>query len=221
MWIGSCCGISWTKISKGVTSRLKKIYEETVAVVRTEEGISERFGVRKEVRQGCVLSPLLFNLYIADIDTYMRNRGIGGVKLGKERIWTLVYADDLMIVAKNREATVDMLDMLRRFLKDRRLGLNAKKTKVLVFHKKCREKIEKWKWNSESLEEVTKFKYLGFTFNRKGDYAEHIKELKLNGRIAANGVWGLGERICRDDFLRRRMLFDHLVRSVMSYGAEI
>lgn len=37
-------------ISKGVTSRLKKIYEETVAVVRTEEGISERFGVRKGVR---------------------------------------------------------------------------------------------------------------------------------------------------------------------------
>lgn len=38
------------------------------------------------------------------------------------------------------------------------------------------------------LEEVTSFKYLGFTFNRKGDYADHIKDLRLRGRVAANKV---------------------------------
>lgn len=71
------------------------------------------------------------------------------------------------------------------------------------------------------IEEVRCFKYLGFVFNRNGDYAEHIKELKRKGRIALNSIWGLGERICRDDFCRRRKWFKYLVQSVMTYGVEI
>lgn len=50
---------------------------------------------------------------------------------------------------------------------------------------------------------------------------EHIKELKRKEKLAAGKVWGLGERICRNDFKRRQMLYNYLVRSVMSYSAEI
>ena len=71
------------------------------------------------------------------------------------------------------------------------------------------------------MEEVENFKYLGFTFNRKGNYKDHLKELKIKGRIAAKKVWGLGERICRDDFCRRWMLYKYLVQSIMLYGVEI
>lgn len=62
------------------------------------------------------------------------------MKLRKEKIWTLAYADDLVLIAKNKEAMLDMLGTLRGFLKDRQLELNAKKTKILVFNKKNREK---------------------------------------------------------------------------------
>lgn len=58
-------------------------------------------------------------------------------------------------------------------------------------------------WENTDLKEVQNFKYLGFVFNRNGGYAEHIKELYRKGRIAANKVWGLGERICRNDFGKR------------------
>lgn len=61
-------------ISEGLIRKLKKMHEETVAAVRTEDGISEIFSSRKGMRQDCVLSPLLFNLYIADIDVFMRNK---------------------------------------------------------------------------------------------------------------------------------------------------
>jgi len=53
----------------------------------------------------------------------------------------------------------------------------VKKTKVIVFNRNRKEKKEIWKWESENLEEVTSFKYLGFTFNNKGDI-DHIKELE-------------------------------------------
>ena len=63
--------------------------------------------------------------------------------------------------------------------------------------------------------------HLGFTFNRKGNYKEHIKELSGKGRLAAKKVWSPGERMCKNDFRRRWVLFKYLVQSVMAYGVEI
>lgn len=73
----------------------------------------------------------------------------------------------------------------------------------------------------EYIEEIETFKYLGFVFNRKGNYNDHIKGMSRKGKLAINKVWGLGERVCRDDFLRRWMLFVYLVKSVIEYGVEI
>lgn len=65
-------------ISKGMDKkmigRLKNIYEETEV---TEESLMDKFRTRKGVRQGCILSPLLFNVHIADIDSEMRKKRIG------------------------------------------------------------------------------------------------------------------------------------------------
>lgn len=62
---------------------------------------------------------------------------------------------------------------------------------------------------------------MGFTFNREGNYRDHVKELCRKDRMAANKVWGLGERVCKDDFRRRWTLFKYLVQSVMAYGVKL
>ena len=67
---------------------------------------------------------------------------------------------------------------------------------------------------SREIEEVQCFKYLGFTFNRKGDYEDHIIELSKKGRAAVKKIWNLGKRLCRNDFIRRWILFEYLVQSV-------
>lgn len=66
-------------IKKELIRRLEKL-ESTVMAVRTKEGLSSRFEVKKGVRQGCVLSPMLFNLYIGCRFIYGKKRdwGIGG-----------------------------------------------------------------------------------------------------------------------------------------------
>ncbi|XP_039309944.1 golgin subfamily A member 6-like protein 1 [Solenopsis invicta] len=160
----------------------KKMYEVTEITVRTRYGTTENFYTKKGVKQGC---------------------GVGGVKIGEERIWSLMYADDVVLVANNREALQDMMGTFKRCLRDRKLELSAEKIKVLVFNRKGKKRKEVWKWGNKEIEEVNKFKYLGFTFNRKGNYKEHIKELSRKGRLAANKVWGLGERLGRNDFRRR------------------
>lgn len=105
-------------VKRNLIGRLRRIYEETRSAVRTKESLTKEFISRKGVRQGCVLRPTLFNLYIADLDRYMRERGVSRIKLGKERVWSLAYADDIVLLAKNREALMDMMPTLRRFIKE-------------------------------------------------------------------------------------------------------
>lgn len=97
--------------------RMEKIYEETEVMVRTKE----EFKLNKEVRQRCLLGTLLFNVHVADLDRELEKRGIGNVELDKERIWSLGYADDIVLVEENREALNDIIDTLSRFLKKKRL----------------------------------------------------------------------------------------------------
>jgi len=177
---------------------MKNIYDRTEAAVRVKNGLTRSFKITKGVRQGCVLSPILFNLYIADLDRYLAKRNVGGISVGKERIWSLAYADDIVLLAKNKTALQDMMDILKRFLKNRKLELCIEKTKLIIFNSKGERESERVKWLSKEIETVAKFKYLGFIFNRKCDYTDHIRDICRKGRLAANRVWGLGERMMQE-----------------------
>lgn len=71
-----------------------------------------------------------------------------------------------------------MMDTFKRFLKKRKLQLCVEKSKILVFNRKGREKKDSWNWEGKVLEEVQEFKYLGFVFNKNGNYKCHIKKKK-------------------------------------------
>jgi len=55
----------------------------------------------------------------------------------------LAYADDVILIAKNRDAMLDMMSILKEFLRERRLDLNVDKSKILVFNRKSKDKKEK------------------------------------------------------------------------------
>jgi len=91
--------------------------------------------MRKGVRQECPLSPLLFALVIADVEEKMKKRQVDGVLIGKDKIWTLAYADDLVLLAKNEKSMKEIMRRLERYLRDKNLQLNAEKSKILCFRK--------------------------------------------------------------------------------------
>ena len=72
------------------------------------------------------------------------------------------------------------MNTLRRFLKSKKLELCAEKTKIVIFNKHGKEKKEAWKWESRQIK-VQCFKHLGFTFNKKDVYEDHIIELSREG----------------------------------------
>ncbi|XP_015596671.1 SH3 domain-binding glutamic acid-rich protein-like [Cephus cinctus] len=78
-------------IKEGLIERARETYKETRCRVRVGQEESEEFWTTKGVRQGCPLSPTLFNIYMADLGEEM-SKGVGGVKIENRRIMTLKYA---------------------------------------------------------------------------------------------------------------------------------
>lgn len=88
---------------------------------------------------------------MVEIEERLESRGIGGVGIGKMRVWNLAYADDIVLVANNKDALLDMIDTFKKFLKDRKLELCTEKSKLLVFNRKRKERKEKWLWGEKKL----------------------------------------------------------------------
>ena len=80
------------------------------ASVKTGHGKTDRFQIGKGVRQGCILSPCLFNLYVEYV---MRNSGLdeaqAGVKISRRNINNLRYADDITLMAESEEELKSLL----------------------------------------------------------------------------------------------------------------
>ena len=92
------------EIPDHLTRLLRNLYAGQEAIVRTGHGTTDWFQIRKEVRQGCILSPCLFNLYA---EYTMRNAGLDeaqvGIKIAGRNINNFRYTDDITVMAEREE----------------------------------------------------------------------------------------------------------------------
>ena len=101
VWITTNCKILQDmEIPDHLTCLLRNLHAGQEAIVRTGHGTTDWFQIGKGVRQGCILSPCLFNLYVEYI---MRNTGLdeaqAGIKIAGRNINNLKYADDTTLMA--------------------------------------------------------------------------------------------------------------------------
>ena len=92
------------RIPDHLTCLLRNLYAGQEAVVRTGHGTTDWFQIGKGLRQGCILTPCLFNLYAEYI---MRNTGLeealAGIKIARRNINNLIYADDSTLMEESEE----------------------------------------------------------------------------------------------------------------------
>ena len=93
-----------------LTCSLRNLYAGQEATVRTGHGTADWFQIGQGVRQGCILSPCLFNLYAEYI---MRNAGLeetqAGIKIARRNINNPRYADDTTLMAESEEELKSLL----------------------------------------------------------------------------------------------------------------
>ena len=115
-----------------LTCLLRNLYAGQEATVRTGHGTRDYFQIGKEVHQGCILSPCLFNFYAEYI---MRNAELeeaqAGIKIARRNISNLRYADDTTLMAESEELK-SLLMKVKEESEKVGLKLNIQKTKIMA-----------------------------------------------------------------------------------------
>ena len=131
VWITTHCGILQDMgIPDHLTCLLRNLYAGQEATVRTGHGTTDWFQIGKGVRQGCILSPCLFNFYAEYI---MRNAGLdeahAGIKIAGRNIDNLRYADDTTLMTESEELLKSLLMKVKEENEKVGLKLNIQKTR--------------------------------------------------------------------------------------------
>ena len=118
-----------------LTCLLRNLYADQEATVRTGHGTTDWFQIGKGVRQGCILSPCLFNFYAEYI---VRNAGLeeaqAGIKIAWRNINNLRYADDTTLIAESEEELKCLLMKVKE--ESEKIGLNIGLRLGLAQHSK-------------------------------------------------------------------------------------
>ena len=132
---------------------LRNLYAGQEATVRTGHGTIDWFQIDKGVRQGCILSPCLFNFYAEYI---MRNAGLNeaqaGIKFAGRNINNLRYADDTTLMAESEEEFNSLLMIVKVESEKVGLKLSIQKTKIMASGP-----ITLWERDGETVETVSDF----------------------------------------------------------------
>ena len=147
---------------------LRNLYAGQKAKFRAGHGTTDWFKIGKEVCQGCIFSPCLFNLYAEYI---MRNAGLdeaqAGIKIAGRNINNLRHADDTTLMAESEEELKSLLMKVKEESEKVGLKLNIQKTKIMASGP-----ITSWQIDGET---VADFIFLGSKITPDGDCSHEIK----------------------------------------------
>ena len=197
-----------------MTCLLRNLYAGQEATSRTGHGKTDWFQIGKGVRQGCILSTCLFNLYAEYIK---KNTGLeeaqAGIKIAGRNINNLRHADDTTLMVESEELK-SLLMKVKGESEKVGLKLNIQKTKIMASGP-----ITSWKIYGETVERVADFIFLGSKITADGDCSHEIKRRLLLGRKVKTNLDSIFK--IRDITLPTKV---HLVKAmdfpVVMYGCE-
>jgi len=216
----------WIKLyKKGIQEKILRIfrdmYNNVKSCVKHLSSFSDYFSYAVDLRQGEVMSPLLFSLFIEDLELYLQDDVNCGIAIDDIILLLLLFADDMAIVGKTPEEIQNHLNNLHKYCNHWGLQVNTSKTKIMFFRKRGGLlPSERWSYDSQKLQVVDDFNYLGVVFNYTGSFNLNQEYLVGKSMKALNVLF----KQCSDFDLKPKticQLFDAFVGSTISYGAEV
>lgn len=206
-------------VSTGIIELIQELYSSNVAYIKQGLELSEPIQTTKGLRQGCSLSPILFNIYLEmALRKWKRTCGRMGIPIGESYLLTLSFADDQVILA---EDSYDMEFVLKRLYTEYEkwgLQVSLEKTEYLVVNTDT--KFEVLINEETQVKQVNRFKYLGVTIDRDGIGQTEIQSKIQKARNivgALNSVWW-NNNISRKN---KKRIGQTMVETVLMYGCEV
>ena len=217
----------WDKLDKiGVPgkmlSALRCLYSNVQCCVNVNGVRTDYFNVTSGLKQGCLLSPLLFNLFTNDLVQELKKSGCGVDAGTDEKLCVLCYADDIVCIGEQEEDVQTMLNIIHKWCQTWSMSVNTKKTQIVHFRTASTPRTNySFTLNASPISVVDRYKYLGLVVNEFLDYdLTAAMVAKAAGRalgllIAKCKAYG---GIPFDCYTR---LYNALVQPIIDYGAAI
>ena len=183
--------------------------------------MSDWFDVSCGLRQGCSLSPILFNLFIDDFALSVKALG-KGVDIGNEKVCILLYADDIVLFADNELDLQCMLDLLNSWCKKNHMFVNGEKSQIIHFRARASSRtMFSFTCGNEKLIVTDKYVYLGLTLTEFLDYNITAKMVAQSASRALGLLIAKCKSLGGMPYDVYTKLYDALVWPVIAYGASI
>ena len=161
------------------------------ACVRVDNECTGYFECPKGLKQGCLLSPIIFSVFVNELSKLIENSNLRGIQLFPDltEIFLLLFADNIVLISDTIKGLQQKLEVLKNFCKDFKMIVNVIKTKVMVFRQggMLRQR-EKWYYDGQLLETVNVFHYVGLLFSTKLSFGRMAEDLASKGKRALISV---------------------------------
>ena len=214
---------------------IKNMYKCAKSCVMVNDDISALFDVEIGVRQGENLSPVLFSLFLNDMNSSLATKMPGLRSIHEEleqcnmndedinvfmKLFVLLYADDTIIFAENAQDLQNGLNGVKDYCDKWKLKLNANKCKVIIFSRGVVRNYPEFFIGDDIIEVVRNFTYLGIKLNYNNRFNVAQKDLTERASRAMFALIKKGKNLHLPlDVMID--LFDNMVLPVLLYGSEV
>jgi hypothetical protein len=214
----------WQKLnSENISCKLvraiKSMYQTVKSCVRFNSNKSDFFSSNIGLKQGDPSSPLLFMLFVNDINECITSDLNGMFTIDEIKLFLLLYADDQVLFAKSPETLQHILNDIQQYCNIWGLKINTSKTKAMIFEK-GRHTTYNFYINNTQIELVNSFKYLGMTFFKNGNWTRSQKTIAQHASIALHNLFGIFRNV-ELHLSQKIKMFDTLITSILNFGAEV
>ena len=195
------------------------IYQNDISCIKVNGKLSPTFKATSGVKQGCILSPLLFNIFMADLPDMLNQND--NVQLSQQiKTNCIIWADDILILSETEEGLNKSLQGLAEYCKINELNVNKDKTKCMIFNKTGRLMRRHFYLGATKLETVNAYKYLGLVVTPSGEIKSALEDLRGRALKAYMGLkYKLGT--CFQNHIEETCkLFDSLVKPILLYASD-
>ena len=200
---------------------LQALYNDVKCTVRVNSELSDYFNVNCGLKQGCVVSPLAFNLYINDLITEINNMGLG-VNVSGKKVSMLLYADDIVLLSNTAGDLQKLLTALGQWCERWGLLVNPSKTKIMQFRPKGKRKCNVlFKCGTSVIGMTDKYKYLGLWFSEDLDLSFMAEQVAASAHRALGLLIAKSKTIGGLPHACFKKLYEASVQSILDYGASV
>ena len=203
---------------------LKSMYSKLHSCVQSSAHFTEFFPCNVGTRQGCILSPVLFSLFINELIVDIKANCHNGIFITQDisDIFALLYADDIANCADTVFSLQQQLQRIEIFCNKTGMRVNLGKTKIVVFRNGgFLRSNEKWFYQGQRVETVASYKYMGLLFTPKLIWTKAKEELVAQARRALFTLYNVQNKLGTFSINDAFKLFDTMILPILTYAAEI